>query len=303
MTGDYLSWLSHDDVYLPAKVESQVSRLGSVPSGAVLFGDYVFIDAGGRLLGERRFHGRTDAMRVESSRVTRFTAVRRSYRASLSRLSAHSTSHCARARTTTCGTGWRDGFPCARSRGPRPLAAPRRAGNEDDPDPSRGSSPAARPLRGRALRRGTPSRVPGDTHDGLRAHGAELKLRGLDAPSMPHSPGVAPRAWEGVVDRVKFSAAAAACHMLTRKAKPGYWLTRLRARGSTEGRSATLSRTVLLFLDASPVLGGRPGSSWRILASLDPERAEPSSCAGETPPWTRRSWTPVTRPPQWTSLC
>jgi glycosyltransferase involved in cell wall biosynthesis len=65
MTGDYLSWLSHDDVYLPHKVASQVAWLGSAPEGAVLFSDYEYIDGRGKVLGVKRFRGRVEAMHVE----------------------------------------------------------------------------------------------------------------------------------------------------------------------------------------------------------------------------------------------
>ncbi len=46
-TGEYISWLSHDDVYLPRKVEAQIDFLGSLKEDkakCVLYGDYEFID-------------------------------------------------------------------------------------------------------------------------------------------------------------------------------------------------------------------------------------------------------------------
>jgi glycosyltransferase involved in cell wall biosynthesis len=46
MTGDYLSWLSHDDLYYPEKVETQVQALADMDrSRSILYGDYaVFSD-------------------------------------------------------------------------------------------------------------------------------------------------------------------------------------------------------------------------------------------------------------------
>jgi hypothetical protein len=55
MTGDYFSWLSHDDLYVPHKVERQVSilkRLGEPKT--VLFSDYVNVDAANHELYEVR---------------------------------------------------------------------------------------------------------------------------------------------------------------------------------------------------------------------------------------------------------
>ena len=65
MTGEYFSWLSHDDLYFPGKVAEQVARLGRAPESAVLFSDYQFIDETGKPLGVKRFRGRASAMRVE----------------------------------------------------------------------------------------------------------------------------------------------------------------------------------------------------------------------------------------------
>ncbi len=54
MTGDYFSWLSHDDVYRPEKIERQVARLEPGASPVVLYGDYEMIDGTGAVLGVRR---------------------------------------------------------------------------------------------------------------------------------------------------------------------------------------------------------------------------------------------------------
>lgn len=44
--GDYISWLSHDDLYLPHKIERQITFLSSLPSAdVVLYSDYEVVDA------------------------------------------------------------------------------------------------------------------------------------------------------------------------------------------------------------------------------------------------------------------
>jgi len=45
MSGDYFSWLSHDDVYYPDKLAAQIAFLGGLPGPAVLYSDYDIIDA------------------------------------------------------------------------------------------------------------------------------------------------------------------------------------------------------------------------------------------------------------------
>ena len=47
MTGDYFSWLSHDDVYYPEKVEEEVKYLEEnnlIGKKAILYSDYDIID-------------------------------------------------------------------------------------------------------------------------------------------------------------------------------------------------------------------------------------------------------------------
>lgn len=44
MTGDYFSWLSHDDVYLPDKVEAQIKYLRGRDPLTCVYGDYDVID-------------------------------------------------------------------------------------------------------------------------------------------------------------------------------------------------------------------------------------------------------------------
>ena len=54
MTGDYFSWLSHDDIYVPDKLEYQVRFLRRyffyVKSRAILYGDYDVINHSGNYL-------------------------------------------------------------------------------------------------------------------------------------------------------------------------------------------------------------------------------------------------------------
>jgi glycosyltransferase involved in cell wall biosynthesis len=51
MTGDYFSWLSHDDLYLPEKVATQVEILGSLADReTVLYSDYHLVDEASRVI-------------------------------------------------------------------------------------------------------------------------------------------------------------------------------------------------------------------------------------------------------------
>ncbi|MBP2673949.1 MAG: glycosyl transferase family 2 [Deltaproteobacteria bacterium] len=50
MRGEYFSWLSHDDVYLPRKVEREVTVLEKCGRDAVVYSDYEVIDASSRLV-------------------------------------------------------------------------------------------------------------------------------------------------------------------------------------------------------------------------------------------------------------
>jgi glycosyltransferase involved in cell wall biosynthesis len=45
MKGEYFSWLSHDDVYMPEKIETQIDYLRSINDKAsILYSDYSYID-------------------------------------------------------------------------------------------------------------------------------------------------------------------------------------------------------------------------------------------------------------------
>ncbi|MDD2435154.1 MAG: glycosyltransferase [Bacilli bacterium] len=57
MTGEYFSWLSHDDVYLPNKIEKQVSFLSEMENkNVILFSDYEFIDINSNKYGQPKIH-------------------------------------------------------------------------------------------------------------------------------------------------------------------------------------------------------------------------------------------------------
>lgn len=54
MTGDYFSWLSHDDLYLPDKIEKEVGYLyeNGNPKNIILFSDYYLINEQGNVISE-----------------------------------------------------------------------------------------------------------------------------------------------------------------------------------------------------------------------------------------------------------
>ncbi len=54
MRGEYFSWLSHDDVYYPGKIEAQVRALPGEPVQVVLYGDYDLIDGFSNRIGTTR---------------------------------------------------------------------------------------------------------------------------------------------------------------------------------------------------------------------------------------------------------
>ena len=51
MAGEYFSWLSHDDVYYPTKLERQVEILRTLQKDVVLYGDFELMDGRSRALG------------------------------------------------------------------------------------------------------------------------------------------------------------------------------------------------------------------------------------------------------------
>ncbi len=54
MTGEYFSWLSHDDVYYPNKIEVQIDYLKNGKRDVVLYSDYDFIDHSSRKIRTAR---------------------------------------------------------------------------------------------------------------------------------------------------------------------------------------------------------------------------------------------------------
>ncbi|MCL2157500.1 MAG: glycosyltransferase [Methanobrevibacter sp.] len=55
MTGDYFSWLSHDDLYFPAKIETEINYLinhNLVNKKVILFADYYLIDKNSRIIAK-----------------------------------------------------------------------------------------------------------------------------------------------------------------------------------------------------------------------------------------------------------
>ena len=53
MTGEYFSWLSHDDLYLPERVALQVQAAAAAgPRPVVVYSAFEMIDAGGAVLGD-----------------------------------------------------------------------------------------------------------------------------------------------------------------------------------------------------------------------------------------------------------
>lgn len=55
MTGDYFSWLSHDDVYLPDKIEKQIDFLRYSPDKkAILYSDFESIDKDSRIISKHQ---------------------------------------------------------------------------------------------------------------------------------------------------------------------------------------------------------------------------------------------------------
>lgn len=54
MTGDYFSWLSHDDLYTPDKIASQIEALDRFGEPAVVYSDYKHISPEGKLIAIHR---------------------------------------------------------------------------------------------------------------------------------------------------------------------------------------------------------------------------------------------------------
>jgi glycosyltransferase involved in cell wall biosynthesis len=54
-TGEYISWLSHDDVYYPDKIECQVNYLREHQVDSILYSDFEYIDAKSHWIRERTY--------------------------------------------------------------------------------------------------------------------------------------------------------------------------------------------------------------------------------------------------------
>jgi len=50
MSGEYLSWLSHDDIYYPCKIADQIEFLREIGRNVVLYSDYDVIDSCSRII-------------------------------------------------------------------------------------------------------------------------------------------------------------------------------------------------------------------------------------------------------------
>lgn len=56
MTGEYFSWLSHDDVYYPRKLEAQIAYLNNLDKkDVILYSDFDIIDRSSRVIGRSTF--------------------------------------------------------------------------------------------------------------------------------------------------------------------------------------------------------------------------------------------------------
>jgi len=68
--GDFISWLSHDDVYFPNKVEKQISFLQTLPSqnrfNTILYSNYSVIDENSKKIGDTYFEKKYFIERLNS---------------------------------------------------------------------------------------------------------------------------------------------------------------------------------------------------------------------------------------------
>lgn len=55
MRGEYFSWLSHDDYYLPGKVQSQMDQLQALPPDTILYSGYTVLDTDTKMQFTMRF--------------------------------------------------------------------------------------------------------------------------------------------------------------------------------------------------------------------------------------------------------
>lgn len=53
--GDYISWLSHDDVYFPEKLDVQIKELNKIKDkNTIIYGSYIYIDKDSKILAETK---------------------------------------------------------------------------------------------------------------------------------------------------------------------------------------------------------------------------------------------------------
>lgn len=64
-SGRYISWLSHDDVFMPAKLEKQIAAISRTTEPSACYTDIQMIDSRGRVFLDRRLpeHSRQEALR------------------------------------------------------------------------------------------------------------------------------------------------------------------------------------------------------------------------------------------------
>lgn len=65
-TGEYIAWLSHDDLFLPNKLERQVDFLKQFPQFKACYTDYYTVDENGKILEEKEtpWYPRLEAIRI-----------------------------------------------------------------------------------------------------------------------------------------------------------------------------------------------------------------------------------------------
>ncbi len=66
MKGEYFSWLSHDDMYLPEKVEEEVKCLGSLDKTTIIFSNFYLFDDKGKTISEVRHEKRATKKSIET---------------------------------------------------------------------------------------------------------------------------------------------------------------------------------------------------------------------------------------------
>jgi glycosyltransferase involved in cell wall biosynthesis len=229
MTGEYFAWLSHDDVYLPHRIAAQMARVRECAGEAVLFADYAIVDAHGRRLGERRYRGHPEAIRIElvvEDPVNGCTVLvpRRCFDVV--------GEFDARLRTIQDYDMWfrlAERFPFVHV--PEVVLLSRHHAAQGIRTISSHHAETSRELT-RFLRLLRPDEIgrahPGPPWSFYTWAAFRMKLRGYDQVAAA-ALDCARRHRAGVRSAVEITAVAAACLVLTRKMKPAYWLAAMRA--------------------------------------------------------------------------